>query len=70
MTTQMDIIADLGVAPTFDASREAERRLGFLKDYLQRSGLRTYVLGISGGIDSTTAALLAQRAVRELRDEG
>ena len=34
MTTQMDIIADLGVAPTFDASREAERRLGFLKDYL------------------------------------
>jgi NAD+ synthase len=32
--------------------------------------MRCYVLGISGGVDSLTAALLAQRAVRELRERG
>lgn len=70
MSTQAQIMAELGVAPTFDALAEAERRVAFLKDYLVRSRLATYVLGISGGIDSTTAALLAQRAARELRAEG
>jgi NAD+ synthase len=70
MTSQPEIIAELGVALTFDAISEADRRIAFLKDYLLRSGLRTYVLGISGGIDSTTAASLAQRAVRELRNAG
>ena len=34
------------------------------------SGLGTYVLGISGGVDSLAAALLAQRAVDELRLAG
>lgn len=67
---QSEIIADLGVATTFNAPTEAERRISFLKDYLRNSGLTAYVLGISGGIDSTTAALLAQAAVRRLRDEG
>ncbi|MBU1336915.1 MAG: ammonia-dependent NAD(+) synthetase [Alphaproteobacteria bacterium] len=70
MSTQAEIIAALGVAPTFDAPSEAARRVAFLKDYLVRSGLTGYVLGISGGVDSTTAALLAQRAVSELRAEG
>lgn len=67
---QTAIIADLGIAATFDAPAEADRRILFLKDYLRNSGLAAYVLGISGGIDSTTAALLAQAAVRQLRDEG
>lgn len=70
MTDQAQIIEALGVASDFDAGLEANRRTAFLKDYLLRSGLRTYVLGISGDIDSTTAACLAQRAVRELRDDG
>jgi NAD+ synthase len=70
MITQTDIIADLGVAATFDAKAEAERRVVFLMDYLRSSGLKSLVLGISGGIDSTTAAMLAQRAVTRLRDEG
>ena len=38
--------------------------------YLRASGLSTYVLGISGGVDSLAAALLAQRAVEELRSTG
>lgn len=70
MSDQADIIRELGVAPTFDAGQEVQRRVAFLKDYLVASGLRSYVLGISGGVDSLTAALLAQRAVRELRDAG
>ncbi|MDV3253475.1 ammonia-dependent NAD(+) synthetase [Devosia sp. BK] len=70
MSDQTSIIHDLGVESTFDPAAELARRVGFLKDYLRDSGLRCYVLGISGGVDSTTAAMLAQRAVGELRTEG
>lgn len=65
---QRQIIADLAVAPTFDAAHEAERRVRFLADYLHGSGLRTMVLGISGGVDSLAAGLLAQRAAVWLRE--
>jgi NAD+ synthase len=57
------------VAADFDAGREIERRVAFLADYLRSSGLKTYVLGISGGVDSTTAGRLAQLAVERLRAE-
>lgn len=70
MTEQKKIIAALGVGKTFDAGVEAERRIGFLADYLKHSGLHAYVLGISGGVDSTTAGMLAQAAVKRLRDSG
>lgn len=69
MSDQSDIICALGVAPAFSAAAEAARRIDFLKRYLANSQLSTYVLGISGGVDSLTAALLAQRAVIELRAE-
>ncbi|ANP84697.1 ammonia-dependent NAD(+) synthetase [Rhizobium leguminosarum] len=67
---QGEIIRELGVAADIDPEWEIERRTAFLKDYLVASGMRGYVLGISGGVDSLTAALLAQKAVRELRDSG
>ncbi|MFS8047733.1 ammonia-dependent NAD(+) synthetase [Rhizobium sp. BR 314] len=67
---QAAIIEELGVAAQFDAGAEAERRTAFLADYLRNSGAWAYVLGISGGIDSLTAALLAQAAVSRLRDSG
>lgn len=70
MTSQSEISRDLGVAPQFDAASEATRRRTFLQTYLERSGLKTLVLGISGGIDSTTAGKLAQEAVTELRKQG
>ncbi|MGV3576760.1 MAG: ammonia-dependent NAD(+) synthetase [Devosia sp.] len=70
MSDQLHISRALHVAPTFDAEREAIRRRQFLKTYLLRSGLHSLVLGISGGIDSTTAGVLAQQAVRELRASG
>jgi NAD+ synthase len=65
-----DIIRTLGVASAFDVGAETERRIAFLADYLRASTMRAYVLGISGGVDSLTAAMLAQAAVRRLRDHG
>jgi NAD+ synthase len=53
-----------------NAASEARRRVDFPVTYLRAASLNTYVLGISGGVDSLTAALLAQRAVERLRGEG
>ena len=61
---QRDIIRTLGVKSSFNANAEAAQRTDFLKNYLRDARLHSYVLGISGGIDSLTAALLAQNAVR------
>lgn len=55
---------------SFDAAREGERRIDFLARYLQETGLRGYVLGISGGVDSTAAGRLAQLAVERVREAG
>ena len=52
---QQQIIRELGVREDFDADAERERRISFLADYLSSQGLQTYVLGISGGVDSSTA---------------
>jgi len=70
MTEQAMVIDALGVTPDFNVTAEARQRIDFLDTYLRASGLSTYVLGISGGVDSLAAALLAQRAIEELRDAG
>lgn len=67
---QQQIIKELQIPSKFDIDHEIRKRIDFLKNYLRDSGLTTYVLGISGGIDSTTAGELAQEAVDSLRDEG
>lgn len=67
---QNDIARKLGVTAEFDADHEIERRVGFLADYLLKSRLDSYVLGISGGVDSLVAGCLAQRAVERLRAGG
>lgn len=64
------IIEELGTKPTIDAAAEIRARVGFLKDYLLSTPARGYVLGISGGQDSTLAGALTQRAAAELRAEG
>jgi NAD+ synthase len=69
-TRQRAIIDELKVLATFDASAELERRVAFLADYLEAVKLKTYVLGISGGVDSSTAGRLAQLAVERLRARG
>lgn len=70
MTDQQAIIRALGVGETFDAANEARKRIEFLATYLREAELSAYVLGISGGVDSLAAALLAQQAVRQLRAAG
>jgi NAD+ synthase len=67
---QGSIIADLQMAPTFDVMREMERRIAFLFNYLIETKMRALVLGISGGVDSTTAGRLAQLAVERAREHG
>ena len=67
---QAQIIGELGVRPTIEPAAEITRRVQFLKDYLKATGTKGYVLGISGGLDSTLAGRLAQLAVEELAEEG
>jgi len=67
---QRDIIAQLCVNPTFDAALEIERRSDFLANYLQSTGARTLVLGISGGVDSLVGGCLSQRAAELCRSRG
>lgn len=69
-TRQQEIIANLGVVPTINARQEIERRSEFLAQYLAKSGMKGFVLGISGGQDSLLAGLLAQKAVTKRREAG
>lgn len=73
LAVQQEIAKALNVCPSFRDQQslitELNRRVSFLKETLKHSGLCSYVLGISGGVDSLTAGLLAQKAVKELRDE-
>ena len=68
MTLQETIIAQLGVKPSIDPKEEIRKSVDFLKAYmLKHPFLKTYVLGISGGQDSTLAGRLAQLAIEELQ---
>jgi NAD+ synthase len=66
---QQRIIEEMGVRPEIDPAEEVHRRVRFLADYLQSTGAAGFVLGISGGVDSTTAGRLAQLAVEKARAE-
>lgn len=70
MTLQDDIISELGVKPAISPAEEVARSVDFLKAYLkQHPFLKTLVLGISGGQDSSLAGRLAQLAIESLRAE-
>ncbi|NLE81902.1 MAG: ammonia-dependent NAD(+) synthetase [Rhodococcus sp.] len=64
------ILDELGARPTIDPAAEIGNRVQFLKDYLRSTPAKGFVLGISGGQDSTLAGRLTQLAVAELRAEG
>ncbi|MFJ7132389.1 ammonia-dependent NAD(+) synthetase [Streptomyces fungicidicus] len=67
---QQEIARTLGVTETFEAEQEIERRVAFLAERLTSTGLRSLVLGISGGVDSTVAGRLCQLAVERARAGG
>ncbi len=60
------IVTAMQVQPEIDAAAEIQRRTDFIKRTLQASGSHTLVLGISGGVDSSTCGRLAQLAVDQL----
>lgn len=66
---QYQIVYELGVKPEINEEREVRDRINLLKKYVVKTGLNGFVLGISGGVDSTNAGKLAQLAVNELNEE-
>lgn len=70
MTLQQTVIQELRVLPVIDAQTEIRRTIDFLKEYAQKhTFVKGFVLGISGGQDSTLAGKLTQLAVNELNEE-
>ena len=67
---QQLITEEFGVKPTIDPAVEVEQRVQFLADYLAATHTKGFVLGISGGVDSTLAGRLAQMAVERVRADG
>lgn len=74
MDTQLQrhIIDELEVVDpaTFDPATEVERRVAFLAGYLEQTKTTGYVLGISGGVDSSVGGRLAQLACERVREHG
>ena len=64
------IASELHVGAGIDAEQEIGRRVGFLMESVTASERALLVLGISGGVDSTVAGCLAQRAAEGLRRHG
>ncbi|PKH05605.1 ammonia-dependent NAD(+) synthetase [Moritella sp. Urea-trap-13] len=63
------IIAEMKVKPSIDIAGEIRSRINFIKQQLTNSGLKSLVLGISGGVDSSTCGRLCQLAIEELNIE-
>jgi len=69
-TLQTEIMNTLGVKTDINPKEEIKQRITFLKNYVKYAKAKGFVLGISGGQDSSLAGKLAQLAVEELRSEG
>ena len=67
---QKAIIEEMGVQPRIDPAEEVQRRVQLLCDYAAAARCPGFVLGISGGVDSTLAGRLAQLAAEQMRQEG
>lgn len=67
---QQKIIEEMKVQPEINPREEIERTVSFLKEYMKKHPfLEGFVLGISGGQDSTLAGKMAQMAVDQLNEE-
>jgi NAD+ synthase len=67
---QKQIIEEMNVQREINPVEEIRRSVDFLKSYMNKYPfLRSFVLGISGGQDSTLTGKLAQLAVNELNEE-
>ncbi|MBA4538786.1 ammonia-dependent NAD(+) synthetase [Bacillus aquiflavi] len=67
---QNEIIQQLKVKPHIHPQAEIRTRVNFLKEFLEKNhAIKGFVLGISGGQDSTLVAKLAQIAINEKNRE-
>lgn len=67
---QSEVIKKLLVKPTIDPEAEFRKSVDMLKDYAKKNSfLKSFVLGISGGQDSSLCGVIAQTAVNELNKE-
>lgn len=65
-----EILAEMKVKSSIDPKEEIRKRVDFLKSYLTKySFIKTLVLGISGGQDSTLTGKISQLAISEIREE-
>lgn len=64
------ILSEMKVQPSIDPKEEIRKRVDFLKSYLTKYPfIKTLVLGISGGQDSTLTGKISQLAITEIREE-
>lgn len=72
LAVKAEIMNTLGVISTseFNPEKAVRGRIDYLKNFIKTTGLKGFVLGISGGVDSSTVGRLAQLACEELRSEG
>ncbi|QPC48283.1 ammonia-dependent NAD(+) synthetase [Mangrovibacillus cuniculi] len=67
---QNEIVQAMMVKPEIDPKVEIRRSVDFLKSYAKKYPfIKGFVLGISGGQDSTLTGKLAQTAINELNEE-
>jgi len=57
---EMCVLADINI------ESEIERRINFIQNTLKKAHCKTLVLGISGGVDSSTAGRLCQLSIERL----
>ena len=70
MNLQEKIIAELKVKPVITPQEEIRKSVDFMKEYTRKHlFLSGFVIGVSGGQDSTLVGKLAQIAVNELNEE-
>jgi NAD+ synthase len=67
---QAEIIRELNVKSTIEPAAEVEARVSFLVDYARASHAHGFVLGVSGGQDSSLAGKLCQLAVERMLASG
>ncbi|QYJ77535.1 ammonia-dependent NAD(+) synthetase [Shewanella acanthi] len=63
------ILREMKVLQAIEPEFEVQRRVAFIKTKLKDARSKTLVLGISGGVDSSTAGRLCQLAVDSLNSE-
>jgi len=65
---KQQILKEMCVLANIDIASEIQTRITFIKSKLQQAHCHTLVLGISGGVDSSTTGRLCQLAVEQLNE--